>query len=295
MQAGRSSRTAEYAASFRAVESLRRPARVRLFEDPFAIQFISPDLQRLVRITGLPLLGALLRAYVDRRWPGAMTSGIARTRLIDEWLLASVRDGIRQVVLLGAGFDCRAHRLPELAPCRVFEIDHPDTQARKRATLARLVKVQPPNIVYAPADLTRDDLRQVLQLTDLDWRDRIFLLWEGVTHYIGAAAVDTTLRTVRAFAAPGSRIVFTYLHGGLIDGTTEFDGARFSQNQVAGDGEPWIFGIYPNQLSAFLAERGYRLLEDCGANEYRARYWGKRGQRMRGFAFYRAALAEVQL
>jgi O-methyltransferase involved in polyketide biosynthesis len=122
--------------------------------------------------------------------------------------------------------------------------------------------------------------------------ERVFVLWEGVTHYLGEAAVDQTLRTLAAELAPGSRVLFTYLHGGLLDGTASFDGARNSMDQVAGDGEPWIWGIHPERLPAFLAARGWRCLENLGANEYRERYWGEQGRRMRGFAFYRVALAE---
>ena len=86
MKTGRASRTAEFAAGFRALESVRRPAQVRLFNDPFAIQFLSPSLRRLVNLSGLPLVGAAVRAYIDLRWLGAMTSGIARTCYIDDQL-----------------------------------------------------------------------------------------------------------------------------------------------------------------------------------------------------------------
>ena len=61
-----------------------------------------------------------------------------RTRVIDDALRDFVAGGGRQLVLLGAGYDCRALRLPELAELRVFEVDHPATQAHKRDVLAQL-------------------------------------------------------------------------------------------------------------------------------------------------------------
>ena len=70
--------------------------------------------------------------FIDRRWPGARTSGVARTRLIDDAVAAALRDGIDQVLILGAGFDCRAYRLPGIERARVFEIDHPSTSAKDR-------------------------------------------------------------------------------------------------------------------------------------------------------------------
>ncbi|MDP8222082.1 MAG: SAM-dependent methyltransferase [Candidatus Lernaella stagnicola] len=295
MRENQASRTAEYAASFRALETVRYPANVRLFEDPFAVRFLAPSLRFIVRLAGLPLLGALVRGYVDRRWPGAMTSGIARTRLIDDLLLAGVRDDIRQVIVLGAGFDSRAYRLPDLQECRVVEVDHPATQAMKRERMGPLGEASLRHVVFLPADLTKQDLPDVLKNTGLDRNQRTFVLWEGVTHYLGEAAVDATLRALAQAMAPGSRLLFTYLHGGLLDGTVEFDGARASKEQVAGDGEPWIWGMNPEKMPSFLAERGYQLLEDTGATEYRTRYWGERGRRMPGFAFYRVALAELHL
>jgi len=291
MKDDQASSTAQYAASFRALEDVRRPADSRLFTDPFAVHFLAPKLQRIVRAASLPVLGTVVRVYIDYRWPGAMSSGIARTRLIDDLMIAAVRDDIRQVVMLGAGFDCRAYRLPDLADCRVIEVDHPATQALKRERLAE-IRSTPNPVIYAAADFTRQNLRDVLQETSFDATSRTFFLWEGVTHYLGEAAVNETLRTIAGSAAPGSRLVFTYLHGGLLDGTVKFDGAHASKDQVAGHGEPWIWGMHPERMPAFLSERGFKLMEDVSADEYRARYWGERGRRMRGFGFYRVALAE---
>ena len=294
MKEHQASRTAEYAAGFRALETVKRPESARLFEDPLAVIFLSPGKRRLVKWASFPLIGNLVRAYIDHRWPGAMTSGIARTRLIDEHLLAAVADGIRQIVILGAGFDSRAFRMAELAGCRVVEVDHPATQELKRERLLLVRREIPSHVTFVAADLKVQDLRSVLEKAGLDRRERCFVLWEGVTHYLGEAAVDATLRALAAVVAPGSRLVFTYLHGGLLDGTMDFDGAGASKEQVAGDGEAWIWGMKPERMPAFLEERGYRLLEDAGANEYRARYWGERGAKMRGFAFYRVAQALVR-
>jgi len=293
MQEHQPSRTAQYAASFRALEDVRRPARVRLFADPFAVQFLAVRYRRIVRVASWPLLGPAVRRLVEWRYPGAMTSGIARTRLIDDFLHEALRDGIKQIVILGAGFDCRAWRMPELADRRIIEVDHPATQALKRERLEKIGAAIPPSLTFAAIDFTRQRLDEVLAATSFDPHQRSFVLWEGVTHYLGERAVDQTLRTIAAVTEPGSRLVFTYLHRGLIDGTMTFAGARSSQRQVAGHREPWIWGMMAAELPDYLAERGFTLLEDLGADDYRARYWGERGRRMRGFSFYRVALAEM--
>ncbi len=243
--------------------------------------------------SALPALGPLVRGYVERHWPGAMTSGVARTRLIDDWVRDAARRGTDQFVILGAGFDSRAHRLPELATARVAEIDHPSTQALKRAGIARILGALPAHVAYLAADLSAVDLRDVLRGADLDLSRPVFVIWEGVTHYLPAPAVERTLRALAETCAPWSQLVFTYIHRGLIDGTVRFDGADFSRDRVSNEGEPWVFGFDPASLAADLAACGLTLREDHGADDYRARYWGDAGRRMRGFSFYRAARVEV--
>jgi methyltransferase (TIGR00027 family) len=111
MRVGQASRTAEFNTALRAFESTRRPT-ARLIYDPFAIHLLPKDLAGLVRIAAVPVVGKAVISFVDRRWPGMRSSVIARTWLIDSWLSQAAETGIDQMVLLGAGFDTRAWRLP---------------------------------------------------------------------------------------------------------------------------------------------------------------------------------------
>lgn len=288
-----SSRTAEFMALFRALETQHR-SQHRLVHDPLARGFVGLPLKMVVQLSRLPLLGALIPRFIDHRWPGARTSAVARTRLIDDALTAALRDGVDQVVILGAGLDSRAYRLPALARTRVFEVDHPATQATKRTRLNQLLGSLPPHVVLVGVDFNRDDLGQSLARAGLDPAARSFAIWEGVTNYLTAAAVDGTLRWVAGNTAPGSRILFTYIHRGVLDGSGGFDGTRHLMATVQRAGEPWTFGFDPAELPAYLAARGLALLEDVGAADYRARFMGAAAARMKGYEFYRAALAEVR-
>jgi O-methyltransferase involved in polyketide biosynthesis len=118
------------------------------------------------------------------------------------------------------------------------------------------------------------------------------VIWEGVAHYLGEAVVDGTLRALAELLSPGSLLAFTYIHSGLLDGTLHFPWAEWAMKGVAREDEPWIWGMEPARMPGYLSERGFELVEDLGADDYRARYWGARGRRMRGFGFYRAALAK---
>ncbi|MBV8092293.1 MAG: class I SAM-dependent methyltransferase [Acetobacteraceae bacterium] len=153
MRADRPSRTAEQNAAFRAAESARPPG-VRLFDDPYAARLLPTSLRMLAWISSVPIVGRGLIWFVDARWPGARSSIIARTRLIDEWLCEAVGAGVEQVVLLGAGFDSRAWRLPALAVVRVFEVDHPATSAEKRRRLAGL-GADLAHVRFVPVDFDR--------------------------------------------------------------------------------------------------------------------------------------------
>jgi methyltransferase (TIGR00027 family) len=280
-------------ALFRALESCRLPRAERLFEDPLAVAFLGRPLRLAVGLARLPLLGRLVPAFIDRRWPGARSSGVARTRLIDDLLLAALRQGAaEQVVLLGAGFDCRALRLPGIERARVFEVDRPATLRAKQGRLRRRLRL-PDHVVFAEADLEHQDLETVLRSTGFDPRARSFFVWEGVTNYLTADAVDATLRRIAALAAPGSRLLFTYVHRGLLDGSVPFHGGSRLAGTLRRIGEPWTFGLDPEEVSGFLDRRGFRLLEDWGASDYRSRYLGRHSRDMRGYEFYRAALAEV--
>ncbi len=287
------SRTAEYAAAFRALEMVRQPVGKRLFEDRFAVAFLGPEIGRYVRLASLPVLSGLVRSYIEWKSAGAMSSGIVRTRLIDDWLHDSVRGGVRQVVLLGAGYDCRAARLPELLECRVVEIDHPATQSFKMERLKAFPGTRPDNVTYLAADLTVQNLTDVWNTAGLTQDAPVFVIWEGVTHYLGEAAVDAVLCALAKLCVPGSLLAFTYLHRGLLDGSMAFPRAQVAREHVAKSGEPWIWGMDPARLPADLSERGFQLQKDLGAEEYRRMYWGNAARRLQGFGFYHVALARV--
>lgn len=113
-------------ALFRAIET-QMPVSRRLFTDKYAINFLDKGLKTAVKISGLPVIGSLIPKIIHSKALGALSSGIARTKFIDDLLLQTIQNGIQQVLILGAGFDTRALRLDYLKNIPVIEIDHPDT------------------------------------------------------------------------------------------------------------------------------------------------------------------------
>ncbi|RJO69928.1 hypothetical protein D5S18_29005 [Nocardia panacis] len=117
------------------------------------------------------------------------------------------------------------------------------------------------------------------------------IVWEGVTNYLTAQAVDRTLAALRDVAGSGSRLVFTYVHAGVIDGTATFPEARRWAGGVARVGEPWTFGLRPEELGEFLGERGYEPVWEESTAAAGRRYFGARGRKDRASDLYRVALA----
>jgi methyltransferase (TIGR00027 family) len=291
MQARQSSRTAEYMAFFRALESIR-PAGQRLIFDPFAASFLGSGLRRAIRLAKFPGLQRLVEKYADWRLPGARTSAIARTRLIDEAWNRAVGEGIGQIVILGAGYDCRAYRLGGADGLVVFEVDHPSTHALKRECLERMLPEMPQNVRFTAIDFNRESLSDALARSGFDHTKRALLLWEGVTNYLTEEAVDAVLRYAGT-SARGSLVVFTYVHRGVLDGSVEFFGGEKIRRDVAALHEPWTFGFDPAELRDYLSARNLDLEYDAGAREYRNECFGQRSAGMKGYDFYHLAMAHV--
>jgi len=287
------SRTAELVALYRAIES-SRPASTRLFDDPFAPAFLGTRFRWAIRLSSLPLVGAAMPwSLVDGHWAGPRTTVAVRTRYIDDVLDEAMRRGAEQVVILGAGFERRAHRIPRIERTRVFEVDHPATQSRKQEVLTGLLGSLPPHVTLVPADFASHTLDAVLRAAGFCREVQTFFICEGVTHYLSASAVDALLRHVAGCAA-GSRMVFTYIHRAMLDGPSAFPGAAGTLATVRRMGEPYTFGLDPAELTPYLDARGLRLVEDVDAGAYRERYLMPRGRGQEPLAeFQRAALVEI--
>jgi methyltransferase (TIGR00027 family) len=290
MRGSKSSATAEFMALFRAQESAL-PERRRLFNDPFAVSFLSPRLRAASALFRIPFVRLLLVRWIDARWPGARTSAVARTRLIDDWADAAAAAGMQQAVILGAGFDCRAWRLPALRDLLIFEVDYPATSSEKRRRIGEL-GAPTERVSFAPINLERERLPEALAKVGFDANRPTLVIWEGVTNYLTWEAVDATLRWA-ATLAQGSRLIFTYVDADLINGSDRFRDAAGARRAVTGVGEPWTFGFRPEELPGYPKERGLLLVKDLSANEYRALTMGANGAQAKGYEFYHAALVQI--
>jgi len=254
MRDGEPSRTAQFVAAARGMGMLL-PESVRLAEDPYGTAFSSTSLAKLLNRGRAQ---AIARVPGLRHWIIYMQ---VRTRLLDDAVRGFVERGGRQLVLLGAGYDCRALRLPELAGSRVFEVDHSATQGHKRVVLARLHVESPAQYVEWDFE-TRpmDELGATLAETGHDPARPTLTIWEGVTMYLTEGAIDASLRAIASWSAPGSELAMTYFAKSRL--TRPSLATRAVQAVVQRIGEPWKFGWDPDQLPEYLAERGFHMTRD---------------------------------
>jgi methyltransferase (TIGR00027 family) len=287
-----SSRTARYVALYRALESSER-ARAPFFDDPYAPTFLPCSLRLAAHAAHMPGLRAVLLRHADHKSPGARTSAIARTRFVDDQVRAAVAAGFKQFVVLGAGFDARAMPMRELQDAQVFEVDRPETQEEKRAE-QQVRGVQPNTRVnYVGLDLEQcDDLQAALVARGFVPSERSQFIWEGVTNYLDASVVERTLASIGR-AAVGSRLVFTYVHRGILEGSVTIDASAKPLHAVRRLGEPWTFGLDPREVPAFLSKFRLVLEADLGADAYRRRYLHENTNGLRRYGFYRLATAHV--
>jgi methyltransferase (TIGR00027 family) len=268
--------TADAACAARAHGALHGDPRLRN-PDHLAHQLVPMPFRLLL----WPLFRRRFIGEFERRGPGVYFLHQARTKHLDAIVTREIADGIEQLVLLGAGFDTRAYRFADLLrDVRVFEVDHPLTSAEKQRRARRIAAATPANLAFVPVDFTTDAVETRLAASGFDSRRRTLFVCEGVTMYIGAAAVDETLSLV-ARAGKRSSIVFDYVHQRLLDAPTAAEVKAL--DRVRAVGEPYIFGVDPDDVAALVGRHGLTVVSNVGATALEQQYlvgsdgnsWGK--------------------
>ncbi len=177
------------------------------FSDPTAFELLPQDAQERVesfRSASPPrgVRAGFQHAFLDKR--SKMMA--VRTVAIDRAMLEA---GAPQLVILGAGLDGRAFRMPELRDVRVFEVDHPNSQKDKRERAARLT-LRARDVHFVPVDFRRDNLDDALQQAGHDPTRPTTWIWEGVVMYLTRAEVEASLSVIDRRSATGSRLIVAY-------------------------------------------------------------------------------------
>ncbi|MCG8572513.1 MAG: class I SAM-dependent methyltransferase [Spirochaetes bacterium] len=279
--------------SARVIESYY-PHKQRLFDDPYAYSLLPTGWKILVRILYLPLFRKAVLAMREKRTPGGLGALLCRVRYIDDLLLVKLKEGLDQVVILGAGFDSRAYRIPGIDQLTVFEVDLPGLCKLKKKQLKKVLNTVPKHVQLVEINFDKEDLAEVMKKAGFQRDKKNFFIWEGVTQYIAAEAVDQTLSFVTSDSKKGSFIAFTYARQSLIDRTDCPEAYQKLLKFAEKVGSPFQFGIDPAQIEIFLSKRDLKLLSDIGAADYPALFLNKLGRNLPVFDGERVVFAEVK-
>jgi methyltransferase (TIGR00027 family) len=247
-------------------------------EDVLARRFVllRPGLAALAR---LPCSHLLARTIAERIVPGCYYYELARTRCLDAWVTDELQRGLARLVVLGAGYDSRAYRLP-LAGTRVLELDLPQLLARKRRRIERIFGALPAHVAYGTVDLERQE-------PSLNGRGRTLVLWSGVSMYLSDPAVERVLRAV-ARLAPGSVLLFDYAYDG-----DDWPGLPEFRRYVARRDEPLRWRLPPGTLRTHLATRGLTLACELDPDQLADRWLRRRDGTLLGRPYSFIALARA--
>lgn len=177
--------TAQGVAKQRLIESLAKPDK-RIVYDPYAENFV-------LGAGVIELMGHKFSVWLTKKFtPGFHEHLISRTRFIDDLIEKCAADKVEQYVILGAGYDSRAHRLKLPSGVKIFEVDQPEVQEKKRSKLPNEIS-NSENVTYVSIDFNHQSLKEQLLNAGFDQNKSTVFTLEGVSQYITKEALASTL------------------------------------------------------------------------------------------------------
>jgi methyltransferase (TIGR00027 family) len=259
MQHGQASVTALGAAGHRAAHQVLEHGFV--FADPLALRILGQDAEGAI---------ALAKERPERR--GLRLFIAMRSRFAEDSAAHAIEKGVRQILVLGAGLDTFAYRLERTQDMRVFELDHPATQAEKRRRLTKAQIAEPAHVSYVAHDFESGSMTGALKAAGLDPDRRAFVLWLGVTPYLTEEAVFATLGELASWPG-GAEVVFDYTNPAeAVDEPNARNFHREMAERVAASGEPFRCYLDSAALHARARELGFTDIEDLDRAALVARF-----------------------
>ena len=267
--------TAQGVAKQRLIESLAKPDR-RIIYDPYAKNFV-------LGANIIKLMGHRLSVWLGNKIiPGMHEHLISRTRYIDDLIEKSTFANIEQYVILGAGYDSRAHRLKLPSKLKIFEVDQSEVQELKRLRLPDNMPNRE-SITYVDIDFNHQSLKEQLINVGFDQNKSTIFTLEGVSQYISREAFDATLKEVADLNPnSNSRIFISYVNKLLKEDSKACFGkgylkpekaVSFITNSAAKMGEPWISFYSSEEIESILSQNNFTLIENKTLADLNSKYF----------------------
>jgi methyltransferase (TIGR00027 family) len=272
--------TAQGVAKQRLIETIAG-ADKRVINDPYADSFV-------IGSGFIKLMGHKLNAWLSEKLaPGFHEHLISRTKFIDELIEKSAVNGTEQYVILGAGYDSRAHRLELPSSLKIFEVDQPEVSDNK---LAKLPKELPnsDNVTYVNIDFSYQSLTEQLIGAGFDQKKSTIFTLEGVSQYITKEAVSSTIKELASLTRDTNSIFFMSYVDELLDKNPEAcfgEGypnpakkASLIKGLSAKVGEPWISFYNGAEIEDLLSQNGYSIEENVTLEDLNSLYFSPVGR-----------------
>ena len=245
-------------------------------------QFFEPEID-LAKQEPKELLRRLVNVHIA-------PSPLCRAAYTEQALKVAAMTGTKQYIMLGAGMDTFAFREEEfLSKYKVFEVDHPLTQADKLNRIARVGWTMPDNLTFVPVDFTEDDAVERLIAGGFDPSVKSFFSWLGVTYYLSAEAIDTMLAALSGLCAEGSTLVFDYPDENFFEAPE-----KRVQNTIMmakAGGEPMQSAFSYRELEKLLEKHGFLIYELLTPDDIQRDIIDKAGADMKAFEHVNYCLA----
>ena len=272
--------TAQGVAKQRYIETLAK-SEVRVINDPYSKNFV-------IGSGIMKLMGHKLNSWLTQKIaPGFHEHLISRTRFVDELVEKCSRDGIEQYVILGAGYDSRAHRLDLSPSIKIFEVDQKDVQDRKLSKLP----IEVPNfenVTYVSIDFSHQSLAEQLLNAGFDQSKSTVFTLEGVSQYVSKDALISTIKEVQILSKDSESIFFLSYVNELLSKNPEAcfgKGYRNPEKKAAliqslseKAGEPWISLYSDEEIENLLALNGFSVEENLTFAELNSLFFAPLGR-----------------
>jgi methyltransferase (TIGR00027 family) len=259
MQKGQPSRTAIGAAGHRAAHQVLEHGIV--FADPLALAILGGDAAEAITLAREAPERRPLRLFIAMR-----------SRFAEDSARRAVDEGVRQILIMGAGLDTFAYRLEPTEGLRVFELDHPATQREKRRRLAAAHIAEPSHVAYVAHDFEHGSMTAALEAAGFDPERRTFVLWLGVTPYLTEEAVYATLAELTRWPG-GAEVAFDYANPPhTVEESAQRNFHRAMAQSVAAHGEPFRGYFETEELHAAARRLGFTEIEDLDRATLVSRY-----------------------
>ncbi|MAD06036.1 MAG: SAM-dependent methyltransferase [Gammaproteobacteria bacterium] len=267
--------TAQGVAKQRLIETLAKSDK-RIINDPYADRFV-------IGAGFIKLMGHKFSVWLGKKLvPGLHEHLIARTRFIDDLIEKTGTTGAEQYVILGAGYDLRAHRLDLPSSMRIFEVDQAEVQARKRSKLPKTI-TNSENVTYVAVDFTHQSLAEQLTAAGFDIGKPTVFTLEGVSQYITKEAVSSTIEELATLIQTNSSTFFISYVDELLDKDPEACFGRGYPNAAqraetikslsAKVGEPWISFYTAEEIASLLSRNGFSVEENVTLEDLNSLYF----------------------